>query len=59
MLRHGRLAHVEPLDQVVHGPLTLAEQIQDLPARRLSQCLDGCHEAQYNQRGIYVKDRMV
>ena len=42
MLRHRGLAEGETLHQRVHRPHTVAQQIQDLPARRFGEHFDRC-----------------
>jgi hypothetical protein len=42
VLRHGRLAQVEAIDQITDRPLSIPEQVKDFPAAGL---------AQYVQRG--------
>src|SRR4051794_35632398 len=38
MLRHTRLAQLEVLDEVAHGPVALAKKLQDPAPRRLGNC---------------------
>src|SRR4029450_8833750 len=40
VLRHGRLAHPEVLDELSHRSLAIAEQIEDLKPPRLAQYLE-------------------
>jgi hypothetical protein len=41
VLRHPRLADLEPVDQLSHGPFALAEEVKDAPALRLGEDVEG------------------
>ena len=40
VLRDGRLAHRERLDELAHGPLTVAQQVKDAATVRFGQQLE-------------------
>jgi hypothetical protein len=41
VLRHPRLADLEPVDQLSNGPFALAEEVKDAPALRLGEDVEG------------------
>jgi hypothetical protein len=41
VLRHPRLAYLEPVDQLSNGPFALAEEVKDAPALRLGEDVEG------------------
>ncbi len=44
MLRHRRLREVECADELAHGPLTVAEQIEDPTPVRLGEHFEDVHD---------------
>lgn len=46
VLGHARLAEPEPGHQLVHRPLALAQQVEDVAAVRLGEHLEGGHRRQ-------------
>ena len=43
VLGHARLAEAKPGDQLVHRPLTLPQEVEDMTAVRLGEHLEGGH----------------
>jgi hypothetical protein len=43
MLRDARLAEAEPEHELVHRPLALPQEVEDVPAMRLGDHLEGGH----------------
>jgi hypothetical protein len=58
MLRDTRLAQLQPLDELVHGPLALAQELENLAPRRLGEGGEGGSgsraHGEYITRRLYI-----